>query len=154
MKKLVFIYLLISNFFLPALAQQDKIWDELKTTFPKVLSLQSTGEEVVKALGKAKLIEGDWHFYSIKAINYPLAIKIVNGKMIGGNYQFLSPYPKVITLASWKEKYKDWKVSDPADGHDFGRYQIYTSPDGFFQLQFVLKNGDGVLNSFKWGDWK
>lgn len=135
-------------------AQQEGIWEELKTTLPKELPLLASRAQVDSLLGKASLIEGNWHYYSFKGVNYPLAIKIVDGKMIGGNYQLLSPYPKIISLAAWKERLSGWKATDPNDGHDFGRYRFYTSADGHYQLKFKITNDDGVLDSFKWGDWK
>lgn len=150
MKKLIILFLFLFSY---SLFAEDVFWQKLKMTLPAPLEWQSNRETIEKALGTPTLKEKDWYYYSEKNVKYPLAIKLESNRMIGGTYQFLSPYKQVITLSSLTKMLSQWTLRNP-EGHDFGRYQYYTSPDKTIELRFFIQGKDGALDSFKWGDWK
>lgn len=133
-------------------ATQLSILKELLTLLPRPIDKVESSEEWQQIYGQASLVEGEWHYYSIQGINYPLAIKVRQKKIIGGNFKPLSPYKVVIPYSQFQKTIANWKRVDPKDPHDFGRYVDYLSPDNSLSIRFKMKGSEGMVESFSWGE--
>lgn len=160
MKTCIYSILSLFCFFLhlslaQAQASQQDLQNELFKLLPKTLDTSESRDRYeawAKLYGKASMIEGEWHYYSLHGVNYPLALKVRKGKVVGGNFHALSPYQQILTYSQLQEHLKTWTRIEPSHSHDLGRYYDYQSKDLGFAIRFKAKGNDGMVESFKWGE--